>query len=587
MRWLRSVSVALALLLVAGDGDIVLSQAPGRAAVRAREEDDSHAAEGDDAAPPARSSGARNAAKSRRRVSETQPDAAERAPRTTAASRQSARDAKTALPATAVDDPEEPQADDADAEEPESSPSLFPPRIATGRPERTQLAFGGTQAQPETAAADDWQKQFELQNQKIEILEKMIRLTANQVTQQGPSLEELQSQMATLESRSRQSADRDQQLADGLDNVNDHLDAAWRYGPTLPSQLKELFLPGGTNESPLSIYGSIVQNYSQVNAQAGQFDAGTISPYFLLQLNNRFLLESVVDLSADGSIGITMLQMDYIASDAVTVVVGRYLTPFGFFNERLNHEWINKMTDTPLMFSQVSPLLSTNGLQMRGSQYVFGSPVKLEYSLYGGNSATLGTAPNSPANQQVTDLAAITSAPGAVNALGGRLGLWIPAMGINFGMSGYSQGAYTSAAGDRFQMYGVDASYHRGNWDARVEFAQNYQQANSYIGNDIRRTGMYTQLAYRDYQNSHPILASIELVGRFSMARFSGIDPTQIDLTAFAPGTAPVDRNQYTLGLNYYLYPSMILKFDYEWNPALGGIVLNDNTFMSQFVWAF
>ena len=114
-----------------------------------------------------------------------------------------------------------------------------------------------------------------------------------------------------------------------------------------------------------------------------------------------------------------------------------------------------------------------------------------------------------------------------------------------------------------------------------------FQQAVSYIGNNIRRTGLYDQLAYRNYQHVNPILASIEAVGRFSMARFAGIDSTQIDLTAFAPTTAPVNRNQYNLGLNYYLYPSMILKFAYEWNPALGGIALNDDTFRSQFVWAF
>jgi hypothetical protein len=182
---------------------------------------------------------------------------------------------------------------------------------------------------------------------------------------------------------------------------------------------------------------------------------------------------------------------------------------------------------------------------------------------------------------------AITSSPGTFNAIGGRLGCWIPSLGLNFGMSGYSQGAYTPAASDRFQLYGFDASYHQGNWDARLEFAQNFQQANSYIGNNIRRTGMYTQLAYRDYQNPNTILASIELVGRFSLARFSGIDPTQIDLTAFAPASAPVDQNQYDLGINYYLYPSMIVKFAYEWNVALGGIDLNQNQFMSQFVWAF
>jgi len=469
--------------------------------------------------------------------------------------------------------------DDGTCEADDLSPSLL-------KPGRTWQVVFDTQ-QEEAVPDDDWRKQFELQRQKIEILEKMVRLTADQVKQQGPSLEELQAQMATLEARSRQAADRDQQLADGLDNLNDHLDAAWRYGPQLPSQLKEWFLPGGTNETPLAIYGSIVQNYSQVNGQAGQFDPGTISPYFLLQLNNRFLLESVVDLSADGTIGITEIQMDWIVSDAVTVVIGRYLTPFGFFNERLNHEWINKLTDVPLMFNQVSPQLSTNGLQVRGSRYIFGSPVKLEYSLYGGNSASLGTAPNSPPNQQIADLAAITSSPGPVSTIGGRLGLWIPALGINFGMSGYSQGAYTPAASDRFQLYGFDASYHVGNWDARFEFAQNFQQANAYLGNNIRRTGMYAQLAYRDYQNHNPILASIELVGRFSPARFSGINPAQIDLTAFAPGAAPVDQNQYNLGINYYLYPSMIVKFAYEWNQALGGIALNDNQFMAQYVWAF
>jgi hypothetical protein len=439
----------------------------------------------------------------------------------------------------------------------------------------------------EAVADEEWRKLFELQQKKIDVLERMIRLTADQVKQQGPSLEELQSQMAILEARSKQAAERDQQLADGLDNLNDHLDAAWRYGPQLPSYLKEWFLPGGTNETPLAIYGSIVQNYTQVNGQSGQFDAGTISPYFLLQLNNRFLLESVVDLGADGTIGISQIQMDWIVSDAVTVVIGRYLTPIGFFNERLNHEWINKLTDSPMMFNQVSPQLSTNGVQIRGACYVFGSPVKLEYSLYGGNSASLGTAPDSPPNQQITDLMAITGNPGPFTTIGGRLGAWIPAWGLNFGMSGYSQGAYTPAASDRFQLYGFDASYHQGNWDARFEFAQNFQQAGGYIGNDIRRTGMYVQLAYRDYQHSNPFLASLEIIGRFSLERFSGIDTTQIDLTAFAPGTAPVDGNQYTLGVNYYLYPSMILKFAYEWNPPLPDIALSQNVLMAQYVWAF
>lgn len=454
-----------------------------------------------------------------------------------------------------------------------------------GKPGAAQT--GAVEAPQKDAADDDLRKEVELQRQQIGILEKMIKLTAEEVQKQGSPSSDLSDRIDALESHSQQAASRDQQLADGLDNLNDHLDAEWRYGPKLPSQLKEWFLPGGTNESPLAIYGQLLMGYHQFNGQAAQFDSPVFSPYFLLTLNNRFLVESTVDFGSDGTIGVSQAQMDWIISDAVTGVIGRYLTPIGFFNERLNHEWINKLPDVPLMFNQVSPLISTNGLQVRGSHYILGSPVKMEYSLYGGNGASLGTAPSSPANQQVTDLGAITGSPGNVNALGGRLGFWIPAIGLNVGMSGYSQGGYTPAASDRFQLFGFDASYHHGNWDARFEFAQSIQGAGSYIGNDIRRTGMYAQLAYRDYQNSSSILSNIEFVGRFSMARFSGIDPTQIDLTAFAPVTAPVDRNQFTTGINYYLYPSMIVKFAYEWNPTLQGLALNDNVFMSQFVWAF
>ena len=587
MRWRFRISVALAMFLAAGH--FAVSRAQNIAAEGATSQDSGVTDNVDDAASdeqlpdPRAKSVIRRLNPAARRGSRGPPAAPADSSRKSLASatddnapvQPSKRKARGKLWPDFV------TADDAD-----SSKSILISRD-TGDEQPSALFAGFADASTENAADDDLRKQVELQQQQIGVLERMVKLTAEELQKRGPSTGELESRLETLESRSRQAAERDRQLADGLDNLNDHLDAAWRYGPKLPSQLKEWFLPGGTNETPLAIYGSVVQNYRQLNAQAGQFDAGTISPYFLLQLNNRFLLESVVDLGAAGTVGISQIQMDYIVSDAVTVVIGRYLTPIGFYHERLDHEWINKLTDAPMMFSQVSPLLSTNGVQVRGSRYIFGSPVKLEYSFYGGNSATLGTAPNTPPNQQIDDLAAITSAPGIVNALGSRLGLWIPELGLNFGMSGYSQGAYTPAANDRFHLYGFDASYHRGNWDARFEFAQTNQQAGSYLGNDIVRTGLYTQLAYRDYQNSYPILASLELVGRFSMVRFSGIDPTLIDPTAFGPGAAPVDQNQYNAGINYYLYPSMVLKFAYEWNLPRGDIALNNNTFMSQFVWAF
>ena len=45
-----------------------------------------------------------------------------------------------------------------------------------------------------------------------------------------------------------------------------------------------------------------------------------------------------------------------------------------------------------------------------------------------------------------------------------------------------------------------------------------------------------------------------------------------------------VDRDQHTVGLNYYFYPAVVLKFAYEINTEIGPLKLNDNLFMAQFV---
>ena len=42
---------------------------------------------------------------------------------------------------------------------------------------------------------------------------------------------------------------------------------------------------------------------------------------------------------------------------------------------------------------------------------------------------------------------------------------------------------------------------------------------------------------------------------------FDEIDQAKLDPTTFsAPQNAPLNRNQYTLGVNYYFYPSAFLK---------------------------
>src|SRR5262249_353981 len=159
---------------------------------------------------------------------------------------------------------------------------------------------------------------------QIETQQKIIQLLADHVRKQpipGSPVGKLQLQAAALEARSQQAARRDQELAQGIDNLTEHLDAVERNGPRLPAPFKELFLPSRTNETQLSIYGTLVGGYELFPHQRGEgkffFDA--LEPNILLQLNDRIFLESKLEFSAD-EVKVEHAQIDFIATDWLTVV---------------------------------------------------------------------------------------------------------------------------------------------------------------------------------------------------------------------------------------------------------------------------
>ena len=114
-------------------------------------------------------------------------------------------------------------------------------------------------------------------------------------------------------------------------------------------------------------------------------------------------------------------------------------------------------------------------------------------------------------------------------------------------------------------------------------------RTNTFIGNSIERNGFYTQLAYRDYKSIRKHWQRLEFVSRYSDARFRGINQASVapNVSSFAtPMDAPVDRNQYTIGINYYLFPVTIFKIAYEINEELHHN-LKDNVMFMQFATNF
>jgi hypothetical protein len=435
-------------------------------------------------------------------------------------------------------------------------------------------------------ADDDQKKQIELLQKQVETLEKQIKLLADQIKKQD--VEKLQLQAATLEARSVQAARRDTELAGAVDELREHLDSLERYGPALPAQLKELFLASGTNESPLSIYTNLFVGYNAPQTgTAGPF-FGAFEPHFRLILNDWIYAIGEIDVTSNGGVDVSDAEVDFVVNDWLTFVVGRFPAPIGFFNERLNSPWINKLPDAPLMFRQVSPLISVNGVQARGAHYLGSLPVKLAYSAYVSSGLELNN--QAPGINQVANLEGMQNTYNLVSSeptFGGRLSLWYPEIGMEFGVSYLHNADYTPVAEDGIQLWQVDANYHKGNWDLRFEYAEMFQQAASFIGNNIRRHGLYTQVAYRplDCLNSH--LQKLEFVARYGYTSFSGIDPTALDLTTFAtPVDVPVNRNQYTIGINYWFYASLVAQVAYQFNQE-PGFSLHDNIFMAQLGWGF
>jgi hypothetical protein len=372
-----------------------------------------------------------------------------------------------------------------------------------------------------------------------------------------------------------------------------------------------LFLPSGTNETPLSIYGALAFGYSKIIGDAataangagrpstpGGFYFGEFTPDFLLKLNDWILLEAEIGAGADGSVSLgSFAQADFFINDWLTIIAGRFVAPIGWYNERLNNPWINKLPSDapgsgPLLWQQVLPPFSLLGVQAQGSFYLGCSPIKMEYNAYVSNglNVTPATA-GSPTIDELANLENMTNTLAIISnekAVGGRVGFWWPEVGLEMGFSGMYNGDYIGGGFENsISLWAVDLNYHKGNWDVRAEYGHTYQQTQPFFSPNISRQGVHAQVAYRPRDCPHRILQNLEVVYRYGYVDFQGIEPTALALSAYAtPVDVPVRRQQHEFGVNYYFYPRLVLKCAYQINDE-PGFHLHDNQFLTELAWGW
>jgi hypothetical protein len=262
-----------------------------------------------------------------------------------------------------------------------------------------------------------------------------------------------------------------------------------------------------------------------------------ITPVVVVPLGDRWLIESRTDLRGviyqqDGSSGpyqgqffgtLEYLQVDYNVSSALTVTAGRFLTPFGIFNERLTPIWINRFQDGPYIATIGTAAGYADGLMARGG-WDSGSGYSINYTAY---ASTLST---------VNKLESQRSA-------GGRFGVFIPRTRMEIGSS-YNK----SLQGTRGNSEGLDLS-----WDpysAPLDVKGEWAHA-------AGGQGYWIEAAYRlsRYGGSGSAIGRLEPLIR--MQQFHRSQPIAGD---FLPG---ISQRRPDFGVNYYLPHEVRLHASY------------------------
>jgi len=261
-----------------------------------------------------------------------------------------------------------------------------------------------------------------------------------------------------------------------------------------------------------------------------------LAPIFLVPFGNRFLIETEVELEGEFESepgagwerkwekAVEYAQLDWFASRYATVVAGRFLTPFGIYNERLHSLWIRNLPNQPLIAAM--SLTSANGAMVRGGVPV-GRKLIVSYSVFGSSASD-------------------RTGFRAEKATGGRGSVFLPFARLEIGSS------FMRTLGDeRVNQYGVDLTWQANAWplDVRAEAVRNAD----------RGSGYWTEAAYRlrRLPFARRIMRASQVVFRaeqFFVPTLDALEGGEAETHGALPDE---DTRRFTAGWNYWISPDV------------------------------
>ena len=305
------------------------------------------------------------------------------------------------------------------------------------------------------------------------------------------------------------------------------------------------------------------------NGQVSTFSA-SFDPIFLWELTPKILFDSrlEIDLSGSGTnVNLVNAQISYLLNDYIALGAGEFFSPSNVFVERFEPQWINKLPDRPLaIYHGILPNISV-GAQARGG-FPVGS-TRVDYAFYVSNGPVLNTFDARRAG--TLDFNSYTD-NNDNKAVGGRVG-FLPISGVEVGY-GFetSKPGFQGTTFSRVQalVQSVDLEVTRDSYLLKGRINLLAQYAWSHVDHAVydpdgslgfgplaftsMQDGGYAELAYRPTKLNNDFLRNLEMILRWDhLSR----DPS---------GLGDPEETRWTLGLNYWLSPSMVLKAAYEWD---------------------
>jgi hypothetical protein len=292
------------------------------------------------------------------------------------------------------------------------------------------------------------------------------------------------------------------------------------------------------NEKPIPILSGSVGGFSFVTNGQNVIDT-QISPVLLVPLGDHWLIESRAEFEGEfqrpegggpyqGPVDkhVDYAQIDYIASPYLTITAGRFLTPFGIFNERLYPVWIRSLQPDPL-------ILPVNTAPSDGAMFRGGFPV------------------NSQANVNYAFYVSATSigidSVDTERHVGGRIGLFLPGPRLEIGGSWQR-----TLQDDRKNAFG----FHMGWQPAKLPLNLRAEFARSFEGSGYWIEGTYRLSQARFWQKAMRRTEVVARAQQFFVGEIGSDGEAELELPT-------ANTREADFGVNYFLRDGLKGIFSY------------------------